>query len=304
MTAAEYAAMNAANVIRFAPEMAAAQADRDAHWDAQRSKMLAKYGPAAVARGYNTEAEYHAVRKREGRADFFRQVLLPIAASVTGGAALAAAGPGAAAAAGGGFVRDAVASTAAQALGAGGAMSGTASAAGVPWLRLAEIGTPLVTGFLGSRAANQANARALDAEMAANQRAEARLDANEVRRRHEWDAAQELAREAFAAEQEQLRLDRAAADEERAHNRAVWDAREQRRTPYRQAGQAALVSLANLAGVPVSAPASEPRPMPEGWAPAAGSRDMARPVAIRETVAPSRVRRLVPTLVPLSQVGW
>lgn len=202
------------------------------------------YGPAAVARGYNTYGESLERAKKQARSDFWKKIVLPVAAIGTGGAAAAFGGAG--------FGLGA-ANTGAWTLPAASQIADVAAPAiaksalsKVPWLRLGEIGVNTVTGLMGGRKADQAAQRAQALEEKANAENMAFLRDQESRRRMEWDQIQSQDRQAYDADQEQRRLDRLAADEDRAYGRSLSEAKEGRRAPYRQVSQAALMSLANI----------------------------------------------------------
>lgn len=204
----------------------------------------------------NAYGAYMKKRDAEGRADFWKKTVLPIAAFATGGAALAAVGGGAAAGgaatAAGSAASSAPATMVTSAGGwmptaAGASMSAAPQAvsASMPWLRLSEIGVGAGMNLWGGRQANKAAERAAQIEAVALAKQEA-LTREQIA----------LEREAWMASQEQQRLDRLAADEERAYSRDERDykrrldeEREARRAPYRQMGQQALMSLASISGL-------------------------------------------------------
>jgi hypothetical protein len=99
---------------------------------------------------------------------------------------------------------------------------------------------------------------------------------------------------AFAREQEQRRQQE--YDREQAEARAAWDAQEARRAPYRETSQRALMSLAQLAGLPAPTMRTADA-MPSGW-----SRDAAapgrRPLMPLDGVTPRR-RAMLPQGQPL-----
>jgi len=156
----------------------------------------------------------------------------------------AGGGGGGAAAAGAGGSTAAGAGTGAAAIGAAGAggaiVPATATAAGLPWLRLSEIGVGAGMNLWGQRQSNRAGDRAaqLEAEGQAAYRAA-------LERQHALDEKR------FNADEEQRRLDRAAADEERAFTRTTFEDKERRRGPYRAVSQGALYSLADIAKIRV-----------------------------------------------------
>lgn len=171
------------------------------------------------------------------------------------------------------------------------------TAAGLPWLRLSEIGVGAGMNLLGMRSANKAGDRAAQIEEAAALRQEAMLQKQF-----------ELEKAAFEADQEQKRLDRLAADEERAFTRQTFEDKEARRGPYRQMSQGAMIALGNIAGIHLNPSPVTPRVMPDGMTAA----DVQRaPVsrAYRAPVSPSR-RLIAPAgsmsapsrLISLSQV--
>jgi hypothetical protein len=182
------------------------------------------------------------------RADFWKKTVLPIAAFATGGAALGATGDGAAAGIGGlpaGMAPGGAAiSTAFPSVAAGG------SAAGVPWMRIGELGAGLFSNGMASRAQGKANDREFAYRTQADQRAYEMAQAQEAQRQKEWAAQQALLEQQFQAQQEQARLDReeearqnAIAERYAAANEGRNVAREDQRVPYRQAGQIALRDL-------------------------------------------------------------
>jgi hypothetical protein len=137
-------------------------------------------------------------------------------------------------------------------------------------------------------AASQATRIEQDAET--RRREEYERETAEEQRRHEAEQAQlmedrRLAQEdrlrAQRLEEEDRRLrdeDRRIAEEERQRNIAIWNEREARLAPYRQAGAGALSELQRLAGQSGgAAPSAGPRPMPEGWTPDASAQTSAAP---------------------------
>lgn len=249
--------------------------------------------------GGSPYGRYLDQRKQDNRADFWKKTILPIAAFATGGAALGAVGAGATAA---GLPAG---------MAPGGAMFGgsvaapiTATAAGLPWLRLAEIGAGAGLNLIGQRQANKAGDRAAQIEEAAARRQEALLREQMAEDRRRWEA-----------DQEQQRLDRLAADDERAYARSQSDykwaqdqAYQARRAPFRAVGRGALMSLANIAGIQVD-PSAYAMPMAsdgpvEPRMVGSNRQPVSRGYASRRVVAPPGEQRSPSRLIPLSQVGW
>lgn len=178
--------------------------------------------------------DYLDARSQRHRRDMLSRVVAPIAgvaaaglAPVIGGAFSASGAPVSSA--------------------AGGAAGGVtrAAGAGIPWLRLAELGSGIGLNLWGGSRAAAADRRAQETEQAYMARQMAMLEDNERQRRLEWQAQQDLQRQAFDADQEQVRLDRADRDYDRKQDRYRFE----RREPNARASYGGLVNLAQVYGV-------------------------------------------------------
>lgn len=231
----------------FKPQMDAEQAARDALWATQRNNMLEKYGPAAVARGYNTSGEYAAVRKQEGRSDFLKRVILPVAAFATGGAALAAGGLG-----GAGAATSAIGPGATTA-----AKAGLAARLGSIFSNPGfEVGTNAALALFGQHQQNKANTQArkdalatqakqieLEQQRLAQEAQNANLDREDARALNA--AIQDLEKKKFAIAQEQAEFERSNV----LYDRGKYEQEQARLAPYRQISEQALRRLSSMWGL-------------------------------------------------------
>jgi hypothetical protein len=219
------------------------------------NQSLARYGPAAVSRGYNTYQESMDQQRRQFRSDFWKKAVLPVAAMATGGAATAALGGGAAApAASAGWTMPGVtaptfgaaATTAAtvpsvaSVAGAGGLMSR------IPWGSVASQGANTLFGIYANRQMSSANRDALAYQERANAEAMAFEREQMAESRRQFDQQQAAAERAHAADERFRGEQFASTEEERLYRRRLEDEREARRAPYRQAS---LEALGRLPGV-------------------------------------------------------
>lgn len=206
------------------------------------ASMLAEYGPAAVARGYNTYNE--RVTRDNNRYGFtgsnglLRRAVLPaagFAAAPTLGSFLG----GSSAAASGGST--AIPAGFSYAPAAGGAMTAVGQGMSLgKFLNsdLLGLGVNSVMSILGNRANSRAQQEALAAQTAANNQAHA------LQLQSLADA-----RAANDAQNEMRRRELAASEEDRAFNRRLIEEREARLAPYRAMSERARMSLASFLGL-------------------------------------------------------
>lgn len=142
------------------------------------------------------------------------------------------------------------------------------------WATLIGKGIDTATGLYGANKQMSANDRAAELQAQAMAAALKQQQDVEAERKREWDVQQQ-------------------------QSQAAWTAEQNRRAPYRQAGQNALVSLSQFAGLQapsslVAAPSDAP---PPGWTPGSTSA-----VPINSLIAPSLTPGLSPT-APFAAIG-
>lgn len=208
---------------------------------------LARFGPAAMQRGYNTYDEAMAYQKKKGPRDIFKMAVMPAAMFATGGlgsAALMGGGGAANAAAGSGFVRDAVGQVASQVggfggggaapvLGIGSGVSRGLSLGGFLNSPMTGLGVNALTSWMGQRSANKAAKEAGQLQLTALERQLAADAANRGEQTRQFDASQADARAANQASNDLRRQELVAMEEERAFNRRLIEEQEARRNARR-----------------------------------------------------------------------
>lgn len=199
---------------------------------------LSDYGPAAVTRGYNTYSESQDRNRRQTRGMIMKKMILPAAAFVTGGAALAAAptaggivGP----MAGYGPIGTSSGWSAAPAVAAkaGSATMGSLARYGIP------AATQLITNGMSNRAAER-GANAANA-----------LQSSQFERTQQWLREQEATR---IAEDRDIQAEKKRQwDAVEAEKKRQWDyteaekvRRRERREPWRAASLGALTRMSDL----------------------------------------------------------
>lgn len=232
----------------YAANWAQGQAARDA-------VTREKFGQAAVDRGYNTADEYGEWRKRDLRADTWKNV--GRAAAIIGGPiaasyAIPAAASGSVSIPGGASI-----STAFPAAGGSGGGGMGFSLGKLLGSRGFEAIANGATSLLGLRSQNKTNKYATDANarlMADQTRLEqerlARTDAADTADRADaerrWQAEQDQAKQEYAAAQEQREYQRMISDRQLA----LDNEREARRSTYRSTyGDPAMRSLGSILGI-------------------------------------------------------
>lgn len=224
MTADEYFARNQANAAASPLPMTRPKMDEF------RANNRERYGyDGTYADGLRYDAE-------RAKRDIWKKAILPAAIFTTGGAALGGAGLPSAATAGVEF------SAAPSAAGVGGMTFGNL-------LKLGELGVGLTTNLIGNRQNNRALER--DASMRQNEFGQqmAMLQQQNAMARQQWEADQAQRAQEYAALQQDRALQqqdrqRRIAEEDRL--RALDEAREQRRAPYRQMSADALLRMRDL----------------------------------------------------------
>lgn len=190
---------------------------------------LAKYGPAAVARGYNTYDEAQNVRNSENKADFWKKIILPVAGFATAGLATAPlmGGAGAAGSVGSGVATGLPAS--APIVGAGGAGVSHSMLSRIPWMQVGSKAADTLFGIYANRQQGNANDKALAYQERANAEAMAFEREMEAERRRQFDTQQADARRAWEADQKFQADKWAASEEDRMYGRRRQEGRDQMR---------------------------------------------------------------------------
>lgn len=205
---------------------------------------LARYGQAAVDRGFNTYEETQAYNKKSRRGQILKGIVAPTALAFGGPmvySALAGAGAGAA----GASVPGVVAGGSAP-LGVG---SVAATGGGMTFgnlLKLGELGTGLVTNVIGQRQQNRALDRdaGLRSQEFAQQLEMARADQEQARRQWEAEQAQRAQEYALAIADRDRRV--RLEDEDRTRKYRMEDERQARLAPRRAIQQQALMRFGDL----------------------------------------------------------
>lgn len=189
---------------------------------------------------------------KENRADLWKQVVLPTAAFVTGGAALAGAGGASAAAPvshamAGGSPWAITPYASSVSMNAPGAISaGVSTASKFPWLAAGSKATDTLFGIYANRQQAGANRQALAYQQAKDAEAMAYERELEAERRREFNQQQDELKRQWDATQAFQQSQWNAQEEQRLYERRLAEAKEARQAPYREASLAALQQLPGL----------------------------------------------------------